>query len=197
LTVERSSIMEDEMGQHISAKQLAQWRFLVLTTVLLGCVHQTREAQHSAHADPKEIDAALPSAASTAAPRVAYAASVLLTATPSGWGADGRFVGMKRYTAAELARIGQGAAFGKTTFIPGNVPSTDPETVSANPIDEYTWGGAAYSTRAGRCYVIVVAVDRQNPKYGSMFYGILAPGEPCVGNAATLQTATSKDQLPE
>jgi hypothetical protein len=69
--------------------------------------------------------------------------------------------------------------------------------VSVNPIDQYTWGAAAYSVRMNRCYLILTALDPSNPKHGNTFYGRLAQGAHCVGLAATRQTVTSPTQLPE
>jgi hypothetical protein len=70
--------------------------------------------------------------------------------------------------------------------------------ISVNPIDDYTWGAAAYSVRAGRCYLIVSMHDCDNPEYGSTMYGSLAPGESCLGTKAIPANATSNQpRLPE
>jgi hypothetical protein len=66
-----------------------------------------------------------------------------------------------------------------------------------NPIDDFTWGAAAYSVRAHRCYVIVVTNQKDNPKLGDTFYGVLPTGVSCTGNNATPDVARSRDPLPE
>lgn len=131
----------------------------------------------------------------TAKTEVAYAATVLLEALPS---ADPTQAGgMTRFTAAELTRLKQGAQFGNVAYVTGDVASADPELVSVNPIDAYTWGAAAYSTRLQRCIVVVESHDRTNPQYGGTYWGVLAPGAPCVGTAATVAVATSPNQPQE
>ena len=66
---------------------------------------------------------------------------------------------------------GLGSGWGRITYVSANVPSTRPDLVSVNPIDDYTWGAAARSVRDGRCHVIVIVSDRTNPKYGNTRYG--------------------------
>jgi hypothetical protein len=84
------------------------------------------------------------------------------------------------------------------TFVPADVPSTRPNMVSVNPIDQYTWGdAAAYSVRTDRCYLILSTEDPLNPQYGNTYYGRLAQGASCVGLAATRQTVTSSTEPPE
>ena len=86
---------------------------------------------------------------------------------------------------------------GRLPYVPADVPSTRPDMVSVNPIDQYTWGAAAYSVRTNRCYLILTAHNPSNPRYGNTFYGRLAQGAPCVGLAVTRQTVTSPTEPPE
>lgn len=129
----------------------------------------------------------------------AYATSVLLDSVPDPWAGPkhDQYGGWAHFTASELNRIHWGAKFGRVTYVPANVPSTDPEIVSVNPIDNETWGAAAYSVRAQRCYVTLAVIDKSNYQYGQTFSGRLAPGAPCTGEAATPETATSTSVLPE
>ncbi len=106
-------------------------------------------------------------------------------------------LGEMQWTAEELNRVHQGHEWGPITYVPAAVPSTRPDMVSVNPIDQYTWGAAAYSVRTNRCYLILTAHDLSSPQYGSTFYGRLAQRAPCVGLAATRQTVTSPTEPPE
>jgi hypothetical protein len=126
-----------------------------------------------------------------------YAESALQWAMPDPWSASGQYLGMSRFTAAELNRVHQGSGWGRIDFVDGDLPSTRPDQVSVNPIDDYTWTAAAHSARDGRCYVIASVVDRQNPRDGNTFYGRLPVGTRCVGDAATLAVATATSALPE
>lgn len=126
-----------------------------------------------------------------------YATTALDWTVPNPWTSSGTFGGLGRFNAAELNRIHQGSGWGPIHYVDANVPSTRPDEVSVNPIDDYTWGAAAHSVRDGRCYVIVSAHDRNDPKYGSTFYGRLPLGAKCAGSAATLQAATSMEHVPE
>ena len=103
--------------------------------------------------------------------------------------------GLTHFTAAELNRTHHGAEWGPITYVGADTPSTRPDMVSVNPIDDYTWGAAAHSVRDGWCYLILMLDDRTNPNYGSTHYGRLSPGARCVGSAVTAQTATSDSPL--
>jgi hypothetical protein len=106
-------------------------------------------------------------------------------------------LGEMQWTADELNRVHQGHEWGPITYVAADLPSTRPDMVSVNPIDQYTWGAAAYSVRTKRCYLILTAHDLSSPQYGNTFYGRLAQGASCVGLAATRQTVTSPTQPPE
>jgi hypothetical protein len=125
-----------------------------------------------------------------------YAQSALQWALPSV-GDSGQLVGLTRFTAAELNRTHHGSQWGPITYVDADVPSTRPDEVSVNPMDDFTWGAAAYSVRTHRCYVVVVVTDRENPQYGSTFYGELPEGARCIGRNATPETARSDSPLAE
>jgi|SRR5579862_4246704 len=112
------------------------------------------------------------------------AGSYLLWASPQPTTPEGVHVPRSYWTAAELNSIHQGSQFGDITFVEPDIPSTRPDVVSVNPIDEYTWGAAAYSWQTGRCYLILDALD-PNGRFGNTFYGVLPEGAPCLGSAAT------------
>jgi hypothetical protein len=126
-----------------------------------------------------------------------YAESALSWSHPDPRTGKNPSLGELQWTADELNRVHQGHEWGPIIFVPADVPSTRPTMVSVNPIDQYTWGAAAYSIRTNRCYLILTAQDPSNPHYGGTFYGRLAQGSSCVGLAATRQTVTSPTQLPE
>lgn len=126
-----------------------------------------------------------------------YATTALDWTVPNPWTSSGTYAGLSRYNAIELNRIHQGSGWGPIKYVDATAPSTRPDEVSVNPIDDYTWGAAAHSVRDGRCYLIVSSHDRDNPRYGHTFYGRLAAGAKCAGSAATLATATSMQPLPE
>jgi hypothetical protein len=91
-----------------------------------------------------------------------YAESALQVSVPAPW-VSGQFTGMDHFTADELTRIHQGAQWGPISYVSSEVPSVRPDMVSVNAIDPYTWGGAAFSLRAHRCYLILSALDATNP----------------------------------
>ncbi len=101
--------------------------------------------------------------------------------------------GYSPFTAEELNRMGQGRELRRIHYVGPDVPSQGPGTVSVNVIDDFTWGGAAFSTQTERCYVVVAVTDRSNPQYGSTKYGWLPEGERCVGRSATLATAIDEE----
>lgn len=53
-------------------------------------------------------------------------------------------------------------------------PQTRPDQISVNAIDDNTWGAAAYSVRAKRCYLIGTAAP---------YTAVCLRGAPCVGLA--------------
>jgi hypothetical protein len=126
-----------------------------------------------------------------------YAESALLWSVPDPRTGTDPTAGLAQFTAARLQRLHPGAEWGPIDYVPGDVRSTRPDMVSVNPIDRYTWGAAAYSVRAGRCYLILSADDPSNPRYGGTYYGRLPAGAPCVGAAATRQSVTSSNEPPE
>ncbi len=130
-------------------------------------------------------------------PGLPYAEGALLWSLPEPSDKSGQYIGMLRYTADELNRTHPGAQWGPITYVPADVPSTRPNMVSVNPIDDYTWSAAAYSVRTSRCYLILSAVNRADPRLGDTFYGELPPGVACVGTAATPTTATERTEPPE
>lgn len=125
-----------------------------------------------------------------------YAASALDWAVPDPWTSSGAYLGMGRYTAAELNRMHWGSRWATIDYVPADVPSTRPDQVSVNPIDNYTWGAAAYSVRTHRCYLILTTHDRVNPGYGTTYYGRLPSGDPCLGAEAKPGTVTSEHPPP-
>ncbi|HKA11229.1 MAG TPA: hypothetical protein VKI99_12255 [Candidatus Dormibacteraeota bacterium] len=126
-----------------------------------------------------------------------YAESALQWATPDPREQRDPSAGLVEFTAARLQQLKHGSGWGPIDYVPADVPSTRPHIVSVNPIDKYTWGAAAYSVRAGRCYLILVAEDPRNPEYGATYYGRLPARESCVGSAATRASVTSTTELPE
>src|SRR5947209_5310406 len=73
------------------------------------------------------------------------AQSSLEYSSPSARDASGRFLGFSRFDAAELNRIQQGKELRQLRFVDRDVPSTGPDVVSVNVIDDFTWAAAALS----------------------------------------------------
>ena len=116
----------------------------------------------------------------------------LLFAMPSGRDSAGAYVGLDRFTAAELNRIHEGVELRPLRFISADMSSTGPDVVSVNPIDRYTWAAVALSSR-GICYAILSVDDRANPNYGSTYFGRLPHAAACVGSAASPATVTGRE----
>ena len=126
-----------------------------------------------------------------------YAESALQWATPDPKDQQDPSAGLLEFTAARLQQLNHGSEWGPIDYVAASFPSTRPDMVSVNPIDKYTWGAAAYSVRTGRCYLILVADDLTNPRYGATYYGRLPIGAACVGSAANRATVTSTSEPPE
>jgi hypothetical protein len=111
-----------------------------------------------------------------------------LTSAQGGW---------DRFTAAELNRVypmtSRVRITGPLDFVDSRIASTGPSEVSVNPIDQFTWGAAALSRRHGPCFLILWAADPVQPEYGGAKFGVLPPGAPCVGAAATPETVTASE----
>ena len=97
------------------------------------------------------------------------------------------FVGYRTQTAEEMARRFPGRHL---RFVAADQPSTGPLVISVNPIDDYDWGAVALG-KNGRCYAIVWAADRSNPRYGGERTGEIPRGQPCLGSAATPDRITA------
>ena len=121
------------------------------------------------------------------------AQSSLEYSTPSARDSAGGFHGYSRFTADELNRIRQGSDLRSIRFVPAQVPSTGPRTVSVNPIDDFAWAAASKSDQNDRCYLILVVTERSNPGFGSTRYGSLPKGAKCAADTATLETVTGSE----
>ena len=119
------------------------------------------------------------------------AGSYLLWSMPQPTTPEGTKVPLSYWTADELNRVHQGSSFGKITFVDGTVPSTRPEVVSVNPIDDYTWGAAAYSWQTERCYVVLDAWDAPRGRYGHTNYGVLPDGTACAASVVDWSKVTA------
>jgi hypothetical protein len=126
-----------------------------------------------------------------------YAESALLWSVPDPRNETDPSTGLLQFNSTRLQQLHQGSEWGPIEFVPGDIPSTRPDMVSVNPIDAHTWGAAAYSVRASRCYLILVAHDLSNPQYGATYYGRLRQGATCVGDSANRQSVTSETEPPE
>jgi hypothetical protein len=114
--------------------------------------------------------------------------SALNIALPPPWTSTYEFIGLTHFTADELNRINLGSKYPRQlTYVTADVPSTSPDVVSVNPIDDYTWGAAVLSLR-GDCLLILNTHKPENPKHGDAFYGWYPRGAPCLGSAATQET---------
>lgn len=102
------------------------------------------------------------------------------------------YTGLSRFTA-EYLNMHAAARFKSITFVPADQPSTGPDVVSVNPIDDYTWGAAALSSRTGICYLLFSTIDPSNTRLGSTKHGALPRGSKCVGEAATKETVRDQN----
>jgi hypothetical protein len=116
------------------------------------------------------------------------AQAALQRSIPAADTASGTFLGFARYSAAALNRERRDSG---VRYVDADSPSTGPSVVSVHVISNSTWAAAALSPENGRCYVIVVTVDRSDPRYGYQSFGWLPKGASCVGLAADPSTATS------
>lgn len=126
-----------------------------------------------------------------------YAESALLWSVPSPYTKSGQYTGMEYFTADVLNRTQPAAEWGRIDYVPAAVPSSRPDMVSVNPIDDYTWSAAAFSVRTSRCYLILSSIDSTNTSFGQTLYGVLPPGAKCVGLAATRTSVTLANEPPE
>lgn len=120
------------------------------------------------------------------------AESALLWAAPDPW-SGGQYMGLRHFSAAELNRLHAGRQWGPIRFVPANVASTRPDIVSVNPIDDSTWGAAAYSVRDHRCYLMVLVAEPGQTGAASVLFAQLPDGSPCLGSAATPSRVKSTD----
>ena len=126
-----------------------------------------------------------------------YAESALLWSVPFPYTSSGQYIGMQHFTAEVLNRTKPAAQWGRIDYVPAAVPSTRPDMVSVNAVDDYTWGAAAFSVRTSRCYLILSSVDPTDTKFGNTFYGVLSAGSVCLGSAATPSGVTLASAPPE
>lgn len=105
-------------------------------------------------------------------------------AWPSARDDSGRFLGYGGFDAAELNRIHQGRELRTIRYVGPDVPSTGPDVVSVNVVDDFTWGAAARSEETEHCYLVLHVTDRERTDLGSAFFERLPKGEPCLGASA-------------
>jgi len=92
-------------------------------------------------------------------------------------------VPLSHYGASELANLRRGDG-SVDTYVDATVPSTGPNVISVNPIDDFTWGAAAKSRSSGICHLVVIVKDQEDPSSTKAMRGELAKGNLCVGSAA-------------
>ncbi len=121
------------------------------------------------------------------------AQSSLEHSSPPARDASGRFLGFSRFDAAELNRIEHGKELRELRFVGPDVPSTGPDVVSVNIVDDFTWGAAALSDQTDRCYLMLRVIDRDRTDLGTTHYALLPKGEPCLGASAVPDRVTASD----
>ena len=114
--------------------------------------------------------------------------NALIWAIPDPWSKEA-FVGYEGATAAALNEDRRGPGDRDLDLVDAGTPSTGNLVVSVNPIDDVTGSAAALGSN-GRCYAVLVALDRTNPSDGSTRFAILRGGRPCVAERATPDTVT-------
>ena len=121
------------------------------------------------------------------------AQSSLWAAWPTARDDSGRFLGYSRFDAAELNRVQQGRELRAIRYVGPDVPSTGPDVVSVNVVDNFTWGAAALSDENEHCYLLLHVTDRERPEFGSTFFERLPKGEPCLGASAVPERVRASD----
>jgi len=121
------------------------------------------------------------------------AQSSLEYAWPTSRDSSGRFLGYSRFDAAELNRIQQGKDLRDIRYVGPDVPSSGPDVVSVNVLDDFTWGAAALSDQTDRCYLLLKVTDRERPQFGTTLHGWLPKGAPCLGASAVPERVTGPD----
>ena len=121
------------------------------------------------------------------------AQSSLHYAWPKARDDSGRFLGYSRFDAAELNRIQQGNELRTIRYVGPGVPSTGPDVVSVNVVDDFTWGAGALSDQTNHCYLVLHVTDRERPEFGSAFFERLPKGEPCLGASAVPDRVRASD----
>lgn len=117
----------------------------------------------------------------------------LLSAWPTARDDSGHFLGYSRFDSAELNRIQQGKELRPIRYVGPDVPSTGPDVVSVNVVDDFTWGAAALSDQTKHCYLVLHVTDRERPEFGSAFFERLPKGEPCLGASAVPERVRASD----
>jgi hypothetical protein len=87
---------------------------------------------------------------------------------------------LNSYGADRLAAMHQGG----NSYVEASQPSSGPNVVSVNAIDENTWGAAAQSNETGTCYLILIVRDPNDPTSSRALRGELSKGSLCLGSAA-------------
>ena len=101
--------------------------------------------------------------------------------------------GLDTATAQELDRRNQGRDINdRLRFVDARTPSSGNLVVSVNPIDRFTWSATALASNH-RCYALLVALDRNNPRLGTTLFAKFPGGTPCEAERATPETVTLKD----
>ena len=121
------------------------------------------------------------------------AQSSLWAAWPTARDDSGRFLGYSRFDATELNRIQQGRELRAIRYVGPDVPSTGPDVVSVNVVDDFTWGAAALSDENGHCYLMLHVTDRERPELEPAFFERLPRGEPCLGASAVPERVRASD----
>ncbi|MDQ4091163.1 MAG: hypothetical protein M3163_12795 [Actinomycetota bacterium] len=129
----------------------------------------------------------------TGARPVVGAQSILEYSLPSARDDSGRFLGYSRFDAAELNRIQQAKDPFTIRYVGPDVPSTGPDVVSVNVVDDFTWGAAALSNRTDRCYLILLVTDREGPQYTKRLFDRPPKDEPCLGASAVPERVRASD----
>jgi hypothetical protein len=111
-------------------------------------------------------------------------------AVPSPSDDHGRFIPLRNFDAARMHTESDLSSRG-LRFVGSDQPSTGPNVLSVNPIDDLTWGAAAKSTD-GTCYLIGLILSPPDGQYGSIVYGA-SSARPCRGLLATRETLTQSD----
>lgn len=111
---------------------------------------------------------------------------------PVPWTSNGEYIPLTKFTPADLNGAQPWWDVRRRAYVPADIASDRSSVISINPIDDFTWGAAAFSNRRALCYLVLLAIDPNDPNHSETFYGILPHRSKCFGSFARRDTVRSQ-----